>query len=82
MMAEQEVKKPEAESPVGPAPALVETKKDVTEEKTMVPVADESKALAVVESILPPTLLLKLCYTNLSCSLSFGGFNCYLKQNK
>ncbi|KAG6748084.1 hypothetical protein POTOM_047984 [Populus tomentosa] len=60
-MAEQEVKKVETETPVTPAP--VETKSDVADEKAIVPpppaaeekekVADELKALAVVEKTEP-----------------------------
>ncbi|KAL9385471.1 hypothetical protein Peur_022481 [Populus x canadensis] len=60
-MAEQEVKKVETETPVNPAP--VETKSDVADEKAIVPpppaaeekekVADELKALAVVEKTEP-----------------------------
>lgn len=55
-MAEQEVKKVEAVTPVAPAP--VETKSDVADGKVTAPpppvapatAAEESKALAVVES--------------------------------
>ncbi|XP_061962117.1 remorin-like [Populus nigra] len=60
-MAEQEVKKVETETPVTPAP--VETKSDVADEKAIVSpppaaeekekVADELKALAVVEKTEP-----------------------------
>lgn len=61
IMAEEQVKKVEAETPAAPAPAPVVPNKDVTEEKAVVqshdqekPV-DDSKALAVVDR--------KLCFS-------------------
>lgn len=62
-MAEEQLKKVEAESTAAPAPAPIETTKTVAEEKAVIQhpeeKVDDSKALALVESNLSLSLLIK-----------------------